>query len=443
VRQLVYVGLIWLGCAVAWMILGSTLLVRSGETTGRLGPEVQGLWGPPLEQLPPVGSVPKAPVVPAPNPAAAAGAPYRSDPPPNVPTGNLAIELLVPLVGSDIDVGLALEHRQKGLLWFATYGLSFDARYTFENPSDAEQKVLFELPLAESNALYDGFTVTRVDGRAVSAEVQGGVARWNDTLKAHEKPQYRVKYRSRGTGSWTYAVTRGTTQVRDFRLGLTTDFGDVDFPAGSLSPSSGAKSGNSWKGEWRFETLVASAPIGVEMPQLLNPGPLASKITFFAPLSLLFFFFVVAVLAAAQKKELHPLHYFFLGTAFFAFHLLFAYLVDHFAIVPSFVISSLVAVTLVVSYSRLFVGWKFALREMAASQLIYLVLFSLTFFWNGFTGLSITVGAIITLFVLMQLTGRKNPFAQRPDDEEEQAKPACAAPYRCGVFPNTTPNPSP
>lgn len=436
-RQLVYVGLIWFGCAVAWMILGSTLLVRSGETTGRLGPEVYGLWGPPLEQLPPAASVPKVP--PVPEPQVVPNAPYRSTPPPTVPTGNLAVELMVPLVGSDIDVALDLEHRQKGLLWFATYGISFDARYTFENPSDIEQKVLFELPLAESNSLYDGFAVARVDGRPVGAEVTGGVARWKDTLKPHEKPQYRVKYRSRGTGSWTYAVTRGTTQVRDFRLGLTTDFGDVDFPAGALSPSSGEKSGNTWKGEWRFETLVASAPIGIELPQLLNPGPLASKITFFAPLSLLFFFFVVAVLAAAQKKELHPLHYFFFGTAFFAFHLLFAYLVDHLAIVPSFIVSSLVAVTLVVSYARLFVGWKFALREMAGSQLVYLVLFSLTFFWNGFTGLSITVGAIITLAVLMQLTGRKNPFARDERDEEEEAKPTCAAPYRCGAFPNTSP----
>jgi hypothetical protein len=425
VRQLVYVGLIWLGCAVAWMILGSTLLVRSGESTGRLGPEVHGLWGPPLEQLPPAASVPKTPV-------------DSRTTTTNVPAANVAVDVLIPLVGSDIDVVLDLEHRQKGLLWFATYGVSFDAKYTFENPSDEEQKASFELPLAESNALYDGFTVSRVDGRPVNAEVTGGVARWNDTLKAHEKPEYRVKYRSRGTGSWTYAVTRGTTQVRDFRLGLTTDFGEVDFPAGTLSPSSGEKSGNAWQGEWRFETLVASAPIGIELPQLLNPGPLASKITFFAPLSLLFFFFVVAVLAAAQKKELHPLHYFFFGTAFFAFHLLFAYLVDHLAIVPSFVVSSLVAVALVVSYARLFVGWKFALREMAISQLVYLVLFSLTFFWNGFTGLSITVGAIITLAVLMQLTGRKNPFAR---EEEPEPKPQCAAPYRCGVFPNPDPSP--
>ena len=34
------------------------------------------------------------------------------------------------------------------------------------------------------------------------------------------------------------------------------------------------------------------------------------------------------------------------------------------------------------------------------------MLFSVTFLWKGFTGLSITVGAILTLFVMMQVTGR-------------------------------------
>ena len=151
---------------------------------------------------------------------------------------------------------------------------------------------------------------------------------------------------------------------------------------------------------------MASQPIGLTLPQKLNPGPLASKITFFAPVGLLFFFFVVAVLAAAGKRRIHPLNYFFFGCAFFAFHLLFAYLVDHVAIVPAFTVASLVSLALIVSYARLFVGWRFALGEMAAAQLIYLVLFSFTFFWTGFTGLAITVGAIVTLAVMMQFTGR-------------------------------------
>jgi heme/copper-type cytochrome/quinol oxidase subunit 3 len=38
---------------------------------------------------------------------------------------------------------------------------------------------------------------------------------------------------------------------------------------------------------------------------------------------------------------------------------------------------------------------------------VYLVGFSLTFLLKGFTGLSITVGAILTLFLMMQVTGRR------------------------------------
>jgi hypothetical protein len=70
------------------------------------------------------------------------------------------------------------------------------------------------------------------------------------------------------------------------------------------------------------------------------------------------------------------------------------------------VISSLVSITLVVSYLRLVVGIRFAALEAGTAQLIYLVLFSYAFFWKGFTGLAITVISIVTLFVVMQATGR-------------------------------------
>jgi inner membrane protein involved in colicin E2 resistance len=106
--------------------------------------------------------------------------------------------------------------------------------------------------------------------------------------------------------------------------------------------------------------------------------------------------------------DLHPMNYFFLATAFFAFHLLLAYLVDHVSIHVAFVICSLVSIALVVSYLRLVVGIRFAAREAGIAQLIYLVLFSYAFFFKGFTGLAVTVGAIVTLFLVMQLTGRVN-----------------------------------
>jgi hypothetical protein len=51
-------------------------------------------------------------------------------------------------------------------------------------------------------------------------------------------------------------------------------------------------------------------------------------------------------------------------------------------------------------------GPKFAFREAALAQLIYLVLFSYSYFYEGYTGLIVTCGAILTLFVVMQLTAR-------------------------------------
>jgi hypothetical protein len=80
-------------------------------------------------------------------------------------------------------------------------------------------------------------------------------------------------------------------------------------------------------------------------------------------------------------------------------------------------ISSVVSIVLVVSYLRLVVGIRFAALEAGTAQLIYLVVFSYAFFWKGFTGLSITVIAVITLFVVMQATGRikwSEKFARSP-----------------------------
>ena len=111
------------------------------------------------------------------------------------------------------------------------------------------------------------------------------------------------------------------------------------------------------------------------------------------------------------------MNYFFLACAFFSFHLLLAYLVDHISIHAAFVICSAVSILLVVSYLRLVVGMRFAAVEAGTAQLIYLILLSYAFFFKGFTGLAITVGSILTLFVVMQLTGRirwADKFARKP-----------------------------
>ena len=53
IRRYVVLGVVWVGCTAAWMLLGATLLVRSGETSSELVNEVHQLWGPPLDQAAP------------------------------------------------------------------------------------------------------------------------------------------------------------------------------------------------------------------------------------------------------------------------------------------------------------------------------------------------------------------------------------------------------
>ena len=406
-KRLFLIGFIWSCCAVAWLALGATIIQRTGEGSSELTSQVQQLWGPARQQAPPSAHyVELRKVKETVNLTDAAGRPTVS-----IIEREQGFEVPISLEATDAGAKLALEHRRKGLLWFPTYEVDFRARYRFRNSSEQPRAITFGFPLESGNGVYDGFEILGEDGKPIETSIDGNGASWTRQLRAGESASLTVAYRSRGTSTWSYGMPgRGLAgaegRARDFRLTVETNFAAVDFPAGTLSPSVHAPTPGGWSGTWRFASIVTRSAIGVELPQKLNPGPLASRITFFAPVGLLFFFFVVAVLAMARGKNIHPMNYFFFGCAFFAFHLLFAYLVDHVAILAAFAISSTASTFLVVTYARLFVGWRFALREMALAQMIYLVLFSFTFLWQGFTGLAITVGAVATLFVMMQITGR-------------------------------------
>ena len=158
-----------------------------------------------------------------------------------------------------------------------------------------------------------------------------------------------------------------------FALDLKTNFKDVDFPQDTLSPTEKHATPGGWLLSWRYKNLLSGVQIGTTMPQRLQPGPLAGQISYFAPVSLFFFFFVIFIITTLRGNDLHPMNYFFLATAFFAFHLLMAYLVDHVSIHLAFVVCSAVSVFLVVSYLRLVVGLRFAALEAGLAQLVYLV----------------------------------------------------------------------
>jgi len=398
IKRLLAVAFIFICASVAWAILAGAIDSRTNSSDERLRSRVQSAWGAPQTQFAPLAeywvSVPTRSVI------------YDKN-----DKQKETVEKIQQVghsffpAASDVAVGLDLEYRQKGLLWYSTYKVGFQGDYEFKNPDTAAHKIYISLKLPAAQAIYDDLQFT-VDGRTVEPVIEAEKASVNMTLAPLEAVRLRVRYRSQGLDSWSYSFGENVNSVQNFHLRMATDFKDIDFPDNTLSPSEKRRAGPGWQLDWNYKNLLSGYRIAMAMPAKLQPGPLASEISFFAPISLFFFFFVIFILTVTRDIELHPMNYFFLAAAFFAFHLLLAYLVDHLDLYLSFTIASVVSVLLVVTYLRIVVGTRFALREAALAQSVYLVLFSFAFFFRGYTGLSITVGAILTLFVAMQMTGK-------------------------------------
>ena len=403
IPRLFAIGFIFLCTAVAWSTLGASVVSRTGESDERLAREVAQLWGGKHDQVAPSAAVER--------PREVTEHVQEKDAKGQLVTREVTRTVLdrVPVLldASQVRVDLELDQRRKGLLWYATYGVAFAGTYRFHNPDAEERTMLVHFAFPSAEALYDGFTL-KVDGRelGVVSDLTKGV-NVPTRLGPGATSTIEVGYRSRGLGTWTYSFApAGVAQVRDFSLAMSTDFDRIDFPGGTISPSSKTRAGSGWQLGWRFDSLVTGQKLGMDPPRPTNPGPLAARVTFFAPVGLLFFFTVMVVLGILQRQSLHPVNYFFLAAAFFAFHLLLAYLVDHLDVHASFALAAATSVFLVVSYLRLVGGWRFAVLRAGAAQVVFLVLFSYAFFFEGYTGLTVTVGAVLTLFALMQLTAR-------------------------------------
>ncbi len=396
IRQIAALVFIFVCTTVAWMILGTTIFSRTYSTNQQLEGRVVSTWGSPQEQSPPTACYKRIEIT-----------PVTEQLPGKTTIRNDKVERYfpLPLEASTVNVKLHLDHRQKGLLWYSTYAVAFNSDYKFRNDTGEPETIDFHLTFPAQRAVYDGL-VMEVDGQSlpISANDQG--ADVQAEVAPGQTAVLHTAYRSQGLTGWRYKLGSGIAHVNNFVLTMNTNFKDIDFADDTLSPTTKVRTSDGWQLTWQYSNLLSGFQIGMTMPEKLQPGPLAGQISYFAPISLFFFFFLMFIISTLRNIDLHPLNYFFLACAFFAFHLLLAYLVDHISIHAAMVISSFVSITLVVSYLRLVVGIRFAALEAGIAQLIYLVLFSYAFFWKGFTGLAITVISIATLFIIMQATGR-------------------------------------
>jgi len=391
--------------SIGWMILGGTLEYRTARLTDSLGEDVDTLWGP------------AGLVQPAPTP----------DP-----------------VASDIQVRFDHEHRYKGLIWFSTYTVDFTGTYEVAASAEArptDSRVFptpkaagaathasghfvpaawgssvintFVFSLPEGAGVFENLTVTLDDEPLNPAAIKQGNRLLIPLPTNNETHTVTVTYRTFGRDYWLYDLSRGgdeTSMIEKFSLTATTDFTEIGYAEDqggrSPEPQPAEPVNGGMRATWEFENRTSREKIGIEMPSRQNAGAVAGRMAFFAPIGLLFFFTVLFTIVILKEVPLHPMHYLFISAGFFAFHILMAYLVDRIPLEYAFWICAVVSVFLVVSYMRLVAGVAFAVAYVGLAQLVYLVGFSYAFTWEGNTGLTITIAAVVTLLFLMQATGR-------------------------------------
>jgi inner membrane protein involved in colicin E2 resistance len=398
-KQIGTLFFIFVCTSIAWMILGSITSTRTHSQDVKLKRTVGQLWGTIQKQ--------HAPFV-----------YYQTSKEMDVTTVRGSESIVekrivtsnhpINIEGSDITVDVKLEHRKKGLLWYSTYNVVFNGTYTVLNNSEKKRIIFFEYTFPTVEGVYDNFSLVVDGGKIKELKPRAGKIVKEISFLPHEAKDIEILYGSQGMDEWWYMFGEEVSHIQNFNLTMTTDFNEIDFPENSISPTTKDVTAQGWELTWHFDDLISGIQIGMVMPQKVNPGPFVSRVTFFAPISLFLFFFLMFIITTLKEIKIHPMNYFFIAAAFFSFHLLLAYLADHIDIHLALISSSVVSIFLVISYVRLVVGMRFAFLETGISQFVYLVLFSYTFFLTGYTGLAITILCIVTLFVVMQITGRIN-----------------------------------
>lgn len=391
VARIIAVGAIYLLACAGWGVLGTATQVRSTGFSTKLRESVSQLYGTDLVQEAPRFQI---------------RIPGTEDTRRVIPKETA----ITAAVDSDI--------RKKGLLYYPTFNNRFDATYTLDNAEQVLKKVYVHFAFPVPNATYNNFTFKIDDEeRQVEKDTEKGISEIVE-VPAGGQRTINISYDVRGMSTWRYVPAPDGGEVGKLSLDVLTNFDDIDYPEGTRSAMTAAprKDSQGMQLSWRDSNMITRQALGVVAPGKLNPGPVTSRITFFAPVCLIFFFVLIGTINIIYKVDIHPMHYFFVAAGFFAFHLLLSYLVGLLSMQTAFAVSAITSVVMVTAYLRVALKRKLPWLYTALGQLFFLVVFSYSFLFNGFTGITVAIASVATLGILMAVTAHTdwNEVFKRP-----------------------------
>jgi len=399
IKRIVAIVIIFILTTIAWMILGASNFSRTDKSFVSLKGQVANLYGSRLNIESPRCYTKTAK--------------FREETVNNVTRIVEYFDIQNhELIKSDVKINVYLDQRKKGNLWFPTFKARFEGDYIFRvDEAAANDDILIFSTLNSANSIYNNLHLN-INNKDID-NVLPLINRQEIPVTPLDDNTVRltISYDATGMEDIHYQITANRdaiAQINDFNLVISTDFELHDFPSNMMSPTHSIKKEKGYDLVWELNKTITGKNIGLIIPNKLNPGEIITRVSFFAPISLLFFFVVLLMFSVLLKINLHPMHFFFLAATFFSFHLMFSYFSDQINIYLSFAISAIVSLILTVTYMRLISPKKMAFIYSPAIQFIYLIIFSFSFFFDGITGIIVTICAVITLFILMQVTGRVN-----------------------------------
>ncbi len=380
VKKIVAISLIFIFVTTAWMILGGINFYRTSEAQENLKKEIITLYGDNVEiTMPKCSSVKNT-----------KNSKYYNK-----------------LEKSNVTIDINLDPRKKGNLWFPTFNYKYKGEYLFKAKQKGERQYLF-LQFGKSDSVYKNILLS-INGKYLNKKA--AIANEDYIIVYPNNKGYinvKFEYESSGLENLEYIISgyKSISEINNFSLVINTDFEDYDFINSTMSPTIKEKTENGYKLAWQLNEAITGKNIGIKIPNKLNPGDIISKVSFFAPVALFFFLSAILTLVLVFKINFHPMHFLLLAATFFSFSLMFSYFSDQMNIYLAFSVASAISLILTITYLRFFTPKIVYLVFAPLAQFIYLIVFSFSFFSDDLPGFIVTICAVLTLFLIMQITGK-------------------------------------
>ncbi|MEQ9366550.1 MAG: hypothetical protein RIF32_20080 [Leptospirales bacterium] len=387
------IGVFFVGFSGASLVIGLRIDDRHSSTYSRSLKAVQQIWGGAILQYPPGFTYSESQTQ-----------EYTNEKTGKVETRRINVDRNVGIETQMVAVKVDSYIRQKGLLKFAGYALIFDGEYVIRNRENGAREFNFNFQLPENAGNITGIEILLAEQPYTADTNLADGFQWRGVLRPGEERRFRIQYQAKGTDRFDYLLGANQLEVGKLNFELTTDFGDYQIPEEAMTPTEQAADDQGAKLVWASENLVTGQNIALRFEIAGNYGKIASKLYFYAPLALLLFTGFLLIVNAAKGARLHPMHFLFLMTAFFVFYLFGSYIISFVHILLGIALALGLSTGIMLYYAHLIGKGQDFFQSVAFGAAMFQWIFSIAFFFPAYTGLMITLAAIIALVALMRAT---------------------------------------